>query len=142
MFFVLEMDLTAAVIGTLKDESNALINPFAVGDPVETSVIPVVKLETACEIYPDYFELQQVSVVSRRFKDAISGMGLKDVQFHPVRVLEGEREIQGYFILHVLKKIPALDEAQSIVTKLGKTIMRIKRLCLKPLATETEIFRL
>lgn len=55
-------------------------------------------------------------LVSERVKQALEELGVKGVQFLPIQVVRQEtgEEVPGYYVLHVWKHIPALDEEHSV----------------------------
>src|SRR6185437_11340284 len=117
-------------------------SPLAIGDPIENPSRLYVTVEVAPSNYPDYFEFQQIPIVSRKFMNAISKLSLEGISFYPIRIHEKSGQIDGYFVFLVSKKIAAVNHERSTVTRLGKQIIRIKHLCLKPLSADIEIFRL
>lgn len=74
---------------------------YAEGEPLEDYLFPTVV---------DWI------LISERVKQALEGLGVEGVQFLPIRVVRKEtgEEVPGYYVLHVWKHIPALDEEHTV----------------------------
>jgi len=55
-------------------------------------------------------------LISERVKQVLEELGVEGVQFLPIRVVRKEtgEEVPGYWVLHVWKHIPALDEEHTV----------------------------
>ena len=55
-------------------------------------------------------------MISERVKQVLEELGVEGVQILPIRVIRKEtgEEVPGYYILHVWKQIPALDEEHTV----------------------------
>lgn len=145
MLYILEADPDITIVGTVRDGEDALVSPFTLGTALPASATPQprVSIELAPEQYPDYFELQQIPIVSQKFLDALASAGVDNFVAFPVTLQESARAVPGHSVLHIIGRVAALDEAKSNVTRLGRQIMRMKRLALKSnISTDLAMFRL
>lgn len=74
---------------------------YAEGEPLEDYLFPTVV---------DWV------LISERVKQVLEELGVGGVQFLPIRVVRKEtgEEVPGYYVLHVWKHIPALDEEHTM----------------------------
>ncbi len=74
---------------------------YAEGEPLEDYLFPTVV---------------NWILVSGRVKQVLEELGVEGVQFLPIRVVRKEtgEEVPGYYVLHVWKHIPALDEEHTV----------------------------
>jgi hypothetical protein len=146
LLYILEADPDITIIGTVRDGEEALVSPFTSGTAFPTggaAVQPRVSIELAPEQYPDYFELQQIPIVSQGFLDALASAGVDNFVAYPVTLQESARAVPGHSVLHIIGRVAALDEGKSNVTRLGRQIMRMRRLALKSnITTDLPMFRL
>lgn len=146
MFYILEADGDITVVGTVRDGEDALVSPLTEGGPRPAggaAVQPRVTVELAPDQYPDFFELQRIPVVSQKFLDALKGAGVDNFVAYPVILQEPTRAVSGHSVLHIIGRVAAMDETKSNVTRVRRTIVRMRRLALKSnLTTDLAMFRL
>lgn len=74
---------------------------------------------------PDYFEVQGVPVVSKKFIVALENVSVDNFQAFPVEIRFEDGIVSGHFILNVIGRSKCFDESQSKLSKFGPSIARI-----------------
>lgn len=91
---------------------------------------------------PDYFEVQGVPVVSKKFIAVLEGASIDNFQAFPVDVRFENGTMSGHFILNVIGRLKCFDQPQSKLSKFGPSIARIFSLkLLKDAVFDSCIFR-
>jgi hypothetical protein len=146
MLYVLERDPSITIVGMVRDTDTSLVSRFTTGIMIDRANAPTnlsVDVESAPDEYPDYFELQQIPIVSSRLLAALRSAGVDNFAAYPAPIIEKTRQIDGHSVLHIIGRVAAVDAASSTVTRFAGRIARIRKLALAPgLATDLHIFRL
>jgi hypothetical protein len=134
MRYVLERDMGIQIVGGVDDpDDTGLVSRFTRGTAIPADDAPRrldVTIEHAPEEYPDYFELQQIPVVSDRFLSALRLAGVDNVAAYAVELHEADRRVSGYSVLNIVGRIACIDLDRSDCIRFGRSIARIQKLVL------------
>jgi hypothetical protein len=146
MLYVLEPHDQEIIVGGVHDPAAPLVSRFAEGRAVAADdIAPDLRVDIECapDAYPDYFELQQIPIVTDRFIDVLDASGVENIAVYPVPLCEENKRLQGHSILNILGRASALDPLRSKVSKYRRRISRIQHLSIpQDFSSPLKIFRL
>lgn len=146
MLYVLKNDMSIVIVGTARDEGARAPDKYLEGQilaPDELPVNPHVAVEMAPNVYPDYFELQGVPIVSERLVVALRGAGITNFDAYPAPVVEAKRTVRGHYFLNVIGRVGCLDDAATKGTRYRGRLVRVDALAVdEARARGQHLFRL
>lgn len=128
MTYILESKLHSLVSHISYSEDSGwgldFLKGFLVNIPQDRSGL-FVEAESERVELPDYFEVDGVPIVRKKFIDTIELAGVDNFQALPVEVRFENGADKGYFLLNVIGRVKCFDETKTDCTKFGPSIARI-----------------
>jgi len=84
-----------------------------------------IEVENVKTPLPDYFEVQGVPVVNKKFITTLESVSADNFQAFPVEIRFEDGLTSGHFILNVIGKSKIFDESQSKLSKFGPSVARV-----------------